>query len=73
MKNSKKKSLRRLGDITQDMEPLLLEMGVDHDMQAQEIMSQIYCYLKMHIPGCFPKYEDGTDPVYYYGHKDGIK
>jgi len=72
MKKSNKK-LRKLGDITQDMEPLLLEMAVDHDMQAHEILGIVYAYLRAHVSSCLEEYDDGTQAVYYFGHKDGLK
>lgn len=68
-----KKKLRRLGDITQDMEPLLMEMAIDHDMQVHEILGVVLKYLQMHCPGSVEEYTDGTKPVHYYGHQEGLK
>lgn len=64
------KKLRPLGDITQDLEPLLLEMAVDHDLQHGEILNIIRGYLEIHVPGQKEQYTDGTRPVFYYGHKE---
>lgn len=70
----KKQKLRRLGDITQDLEPLILEMVEDHDMQAGEILSLVYGYLQIHAPASFEIYEeDLSRPIYYYGHRSGVK
>lgn len=69
----KKKKLRRLGDITQDLEPLLQEMAIDHDMQIHEIMAIVLKYLQMHCPDSIEEFTDGTRPVHYYGHHKGLK
>lgn len=69
----KKSKLRRLGDITQDMEPLLQEMAVGHDLQVGEILNLIRGYLEIHNPDAVEQYNDGTKPVFFYGHRDGIK
>lgn len=68
-----KKKLRRLGDITQDMEPLLLEMAIDHDLQHGEILNIIRGYLEIHMPDALEQYKDGTRPVFYFGHRSKIK
>lgn len=68
------KQLRQLGQITGDLEPLLLEMAVNHDMQFHEILGIIYAYLKAHCPGSEELYTaDKSRPVMYYGHRDGLK
>jgi hypothetical protein len=65
--------LRRVGDIMLDMEPLLLEMAIDHDMQRYEILALVFKYLELHAPSCLEAYEDGQFPVHYYGHPDGMR
>lgn len=65
--------IRPLGDITTDLEPLLSEMAEVHDMQIHEILAIIKGYLIAHHPGSIESYVDGTYPVYYYGHIDGLK
>lgn len=66
--------LRPLGQITGDMEPLLLEMACQHDMQWHEILAIIHAYLAVHCPAQQERYTaDNTTPVYFYGHKDGLK
>ncbi len=59
--------MRALGDITTDMEPLLLEMTEDHELQWHEILGLVYAYLEVHCPGGREEYEDGTSPRYKYG------
>lgn len=68
-----KSKLRPLGDITDDLEILLQEMVYKHKLQAHEIYGIISSYLEMHCPDAIEKFTDGTDPVRYYGHKDGLK
>ena len=62
--------MRRLGDITADLEELLDEMIDDHDMQWGEIRSLVMNQLKVHRPDAQEEYEDGSHPVDYYGPKD---
>lgn len=59
--------LRPLGDITDDLEPLLLEMVVKHKMQNHEILGLVYAYLRAHCPDSEEVYDDGTPVEYYYG------
>lgn len=69
----KKKKLRPLGNITSDLEPLLLEMACDHDLQHGEILNLIRGYLEIHCPGAKEKYVDGDEIVFYYGPKSELK
>lgn len=62
-------TLRRMGDITSDMEILLSEMAIDHRLQMHEILALVHAYLQVHVPGCIETYDDDTNPVYYYGPK----
>lgn len=66
MKN--KASLRPLGDITQDLEPLLLEMVDEHAMQHGEVLGLIHAWLMIHSPESREVYvEDDSSPEFYYG------
>lgn len=63
-------TLRPMGDIMLDMEKLLFEMGVDHDMQWNEILGLVHSWLKVHLPSQQEVYEDGGEsPEFYYGPK----
>lgn len=66
----RKKQIRALGDITSDLEPLLLEMVSDHDLQHGEILNIIRGYLEIHCPGSKEQYTDGTQPIFFYGHEE---
>lgn len=67
-------NLRPLGQITGDLEPLLLEMADDHDMQWGEILNIIHGYLLVHCPDAQEQYtEDGSSPVFYYGPNERFK
>lgn len=68
-----KKKLRPLGDVTQDLEPLLFEL-VDHDLQKGEILALVSAWIDIHSPSSIEVYtEDDSSPVFYYGHKEGLK
>ena len=67
-----KKKLRPLGDITQDLEPLYQEMAWGHKLQFHEMLGIHYSYLKSHLDESLERYNDGTDPVFFYGHEDDL-
>lgn len=67
------KSIRPLGDITLDLEPLINEMVNDHELQKGEILALINVYLDIHHPECIEKYVEGGQPVFYYGYKGDKK
>lgn len=66
------KRIRKIGDVMLDMEPLLLEM-VDSELQLGEILALVKAYVEIHARESIEEYEDGTSPVYYYGHKEYVK
>ena len=58
--------MRRVGDIMLDMEKLLLELHIDHDLQHGEVLYLINGWQKIHVPGQIEVYEkDGSSPVLY--------
>lgn len=58
--------LRRVGDIMLDMEKLLFELHIDHDMQHGEVLYLINGWQKIHVPSQIETYtSDGTHPVLY--------
>jgi len=65
--------MRKLGNITLDIEPLIQEMTDDHELQCGEILNLIYGYIMIHRPECIEQYNDGSMPVMYYGHNENIK
>ena len=58
--------IRPLGQITEDLEPLIEEMVDGHDMQMGEILYLLYGYLMIHYPECIEEFEDGTKPLFKY-------
>jgi hypothetical protein len=71
---SSKKKLRRVGDIMLDMEKLLFELHIDHDMQHGEVLNLVYGWQKVHVPNQVETYTiDKTHPIMYYGPVEGIK
>ena len=65
----KKIKLRRLGDIMLDLEPLLEEMVIGHDLQRHEVMNLIHGYVQMHFKDSLEEYEDGSEIEFYCGPK----
>jgi len=62
--------LRPLGDIISDMEGLLDEMLVDHDLEMGNVLSIIHNFIQVHYPDSIETYTDGTKPEFYYGPKE---
>lgn len=62
--------MRPLGQITDDMEELIAEMCDDHEMQWHEILGIVHAYLQSHRPDAQETYEDGSNPVFYYGAEE---
>ena len=61
-----RKKLRRVGDIMLDMEKLLFELHIDHDMQHGEVLYLINGWQKIHVLSQIETYEkDGSHPVLY--------
>lgn len=70
----KTRKLRRVGDIMLDMEKLLFELHIDHDMQKGEVLALVDRWQEIHYPEGKETYTiDKTHPVFYYGHRDGLK
>ena len=69
------KIIRPVGDVWTDMEKLLYELHIDHDMQHGEVLYGINGWQKIHVPGQMEPYTDGTKPMMHpmlgimYGHK----
>jgi len=69
------KNIRPVGDIMIDMEKLLYELHIDHDMQHGEVIYGINGWQKIHVPDQMEPYDDGTKPMLHpmlgimYGHK----
>lgn len=65
--------LRPLGKITTDLEKLLDEMYIQHELQLHEVLAIVKQTTQTHFPESIELYEDDSAPVLYYGHKDGLK
>ena len=61
--------IRPLGEITGELEHLLDELYIHHDMQFHEVLGILYLTTKTHYPGAIEEYKDGSNPVLYYGKK----
>lgn len=58
------KKIRPLGQVTEDMEPLLFEMMVDHEMQIHEVLGIIKQWAETHCDEAIEEYENGKIPRY---------
>lgn len=64
--------LRPLGHITDELEVLFFELYQQHEIQMHEFIGMHIQWAKMHCPECIESFEDGTEPVLKYGHKDEV-
>ena len=64
--------MRRAGIITEDIEKNLIELVDSHNLQWGEILFLIYGWLMIHRPDAQEIYEDGENPVFYYGPKKEV-
>ena len=62
--------MRPLGQITDELEPLLYELVEDQEMQAHEVLHMVYGWIQCHYPDAIENYEDGTHPQFFYGTKE---
>lgn len=62
--------MRKLGDITLDLEEILEEMVDSHDLQKGEILALVNVWVDIHRPDAVETYEDGSSPVFRYGPKE---
>src|ERR1700693_281271 len=58
-----KAELRKVGDIMLDLEPLLFELHLGHDLQHSDVLGLINFWQTVHVPEQLEEYEDGTHPV----------
>ncbi len=65
--------MRSLGEIMLDLEPLILEMVEQQEMQYSDVLGIIFSYMEVHCPNAREKYMDGTSPIYFYGPREEFK
>ena len=49
-----------------DIEPLIDELAIGHEMQRHEILALVFAQLDAHHPQTLEEYEDGSEPIYKY-------
>jgi hypothetical protein len=64
------KGLRPLGHVLLDLEPLLEELVIDHELQWGDVLSLIHAHLQVHLPSGQEEYLDGTHPEFHYKQKE---
>ena len=55
-----------MGDILLEHERVLLKM-VDQGLQWGDILNLTRGYLEVHAPGAQEEYDEGGNPIFYYG------
>lgn len=68
-----KKKIRPLGETLLDLEKILIEMSVNHDLQWGDVLNLVRGYLEVHLPDSQEEYTDGGSPHFYYGPKSDTK
>lgn len=61
------KKTRPLGQVLLDLEHLLDEMYLHHDLQIGDVMALVYGNSIIHYPESQEVYQDGSNPIYFYG------
>jgi hypothetical protein len=60
--------MKRMGDVMFDIEEVIGKQMIEkHDLQKGEALSLINDYIDVHYPGAIEEYQDGTNPIYFYG------
>lgn len=71
-KKTSRLSPRPYGQILLDLEVLYNEALEDHDVQLGDLMYGLYGWAQVHTISKEVYVEDGSSPVFYYGHKEGL-
>lgn len=69
----KKSNKRTVGDALLDLEELWFEVLDDHELQLGDVHYNLQGWAHIHYPDAVELYEDGTEPVFFYGHLDELK
>lgn len=64
---------KQLGELLLELEEILDQMVDKQDLQWADMLFLVYGHLMVHRPDAQEVYEDGTNPIFYYGHKDHLK
>ena len=62
--------MRKFGEILLDLEVLIDEMVDDHEVQLGDLLSLVKSHVDIHRPDAIEEYEDGSNPVDYYGPQE---
>lgn len=60
--------MRPLGQITDDLEPLLYEILEDHELQRYEVVALINDFIKVHYPDALENPTEGGKFIIEYKH-----
>lgn len=65
--------MRPLGKVLLDLEHLLDELYIEHDLQVGDVLGLVYTNSTVHYPDSIEKYQDDTSPIFFYGPVDNKK
>lgn len=65
--------MRPMGKVLLDLEGLLDEMYLDHDLQLGDVLALVYSNSVIHYPDSVEVYQDDTNPKFFYGPVDNKK
>lgn len=74
LKNIEEELDRDMGSFeyaTFELEAVLDDLTENHGLQWGEVLALVHNWLSVHSPGSQEEYEDGSNPIYYYGPKKG--
>lgn len=61
------KKIRPMGKVLLDLELILDELLVNHDLQWGDVLSLVHGHMMVHNPKSRETYTAGGHPVFYYG------
>lgn len=63
------KKIRPLGKVLLDLELILDEMCIEHELQLGDVLALIKIHIDIHLPDAVESYVDGGKPEFFYGIK----
>lgn len=68
------KKHRQIGKILLDLEVLLDELLIGHELQCGDVLNLVYGHIRIHNPDSIEVYtEDNFNPIFYYGPLKDLK
>ena len=61
---------RTIGEALFDLEEILDDLIDNHELQWGDLLNIVYGHLVVHRPDAQEEYEEGGNPIFYYGPED---